>query len=143
MPASPALYRTRAGVDTEMSSQLEITTEEKGGSESDYASSVANPESDEEQNSLNSPSKRKLSDEEITNAINSSLVASEPTIDSSSKIVNNIETELLSDSFSHEGSADNSCNETNEKNNFKVGAIRFDSHKTIPNVIEYKKVANL
>ncbi|CAG2109657.1 unnamed protein product, partial [Medioppia subpectinata] len=66
MPATSAIFRSRSGVDIE-TSFLEITAEEKGGSESDCGSSLVNPDSDNEQTEqISQPlSRRKSSLNEI------------------------------------------------------------------------------
>jgi hypothetical protein len=149
MPAAPALFRSRFGADSENSPQLEITTEEIGGSESDCASSVANQESDDEQTSHALSSQKKLTEDQDINTLNSSLITSESSpINTSFKLINsynnNNELETFSHSYSHENSSDNECeDETDDNSNDKIESSNFESHKTFTDVIEYRYLADV
>lgn len=140
MPASPAVFRSRFGSEVEMSSPLEITAEEKGGSESDCASSVANHESDDEHISHNSSLQRKLSEDEINSALKSSFIVTEQSITNSSKIIN---TSIESESLSHQNS-DNSCNEESDENiSSKIDSKKIETNQNMVHFIEYRHLANL
>ena len=139
MPATPAMMRSRTGPDNE-SSLLEMTAEEKGGSDSDIALSVANEVSDGEQ-SNHSKKCVKLPEELDSDSSNHSELNN----NSSNAINNNEINELITHRFSHEVSDKSSDNSSDEmtQNRDRMKNEPNESHNTLINVIEYNYLITL